>query len=90
MGSIPGLAQWVGDPAIAVSRGVGRIHGLDLVLPWLWCRPAAAASIRSLTWELPYAAGVALKRLKKKFDKYCLVLMWFFVQNCISGVCLRK
>ena len=41
MSSIPGLAQWVKDP----------------VLLWLWCRPAAAAPIWPLAWELPYAAG---------------------------------
>ena len=34
---------------------------LDLVLPWLWCRPAAAAVIQPLAWELLYATGVALK-----------------------------
>ena len=39
--------------------------GSDLVLLWLWCRPAAAAPIQPLTWELPYAMGAALKRQKK-------------------------
>ena len=29
---------------------------------WLWCRLAAAAVIRPLAWELPYATGVALKK----------------------------
>ena len=33
---------------------------------WLWCRPAAAAPIQPLTWEPPYAVGVALKRQKEK------------------------
>ena len=47
---IPGLAQWV----------------KDLVLLWLWCRPAAVVPIRPLAWELPYALGVALKSKKKK------------------------
>ena len=47
-GYIPSLAQWVKDP----------------VLRWLWHRPAAAALIRTLAWELPYATGVALKRKK--------------------------
>ena len=28
--------------------------------------PAGAALIRPLAWEIPYAAGVALKRKKKK------------------------
>ena len=37
--------------------------GSDLV--WLWCRPAAAAQIRPLAWEPPYATGAALKRTKK-------------------------
>ena len=48
--SIPGLAQWAKDP----------------VLPWLWCRPAASARIRSLAWELPYTMGVALEMAKRK------------------------
>ena len=54
-GSIPGLAQWVGNPGIAAHDSVGQGWGSDLVL--LWCTPAAAAPIGSLGWELPYAAG---------------------------------
>ena len=30
---------------------------------WLWCRLAAAAD-SPLAWELPYAAGAALKKIK--------------------------
>ena len=33
---------------------------------WLWYRLAATAPIGSLTWEHPYAAGVALKSKKTK------------------------
>ena len=44
-GLIPGLVQWVKDPALL----------------WLWCRPAAIALIRSLAWKPLYAKGVALK-----------------------------
>ena len=43
--SIPGLAQWVRDPAWL----------------WPWHRLVAAALIRPLAWELPRAAGAALK-----------------------------
>ena len=64
-GSIPGLVQWVKKgSSVAVSCGVGHRCSLDLVL--LWRRPAATAPIRRLTWELPCAMHVALKRLKKK------------------------
>ena len=50
VGLIPALAQWVKDPALL----------------WLWCRPPAVALIRPLVWRPPYAAGVALKKPKKK------------------------
>ena len=50
IGSILSLSQWV----------------KDLALLWLWCRPAATAPIRPLSWEPPYDLGVALKRQKKK------------------------
>ena len=49
-GSIPGLANWV----------------KDLVLVWLWCRPAAATPVGLLVWELPYALGMAKKCPKRK------------------------
>ena len=38
---------------IAMSSGVGHRCGWDPVLLWLWCRPAAAAPIQPLAWELP-------------------------------------
>jgi len=46
-----------------MSCGVGRRHGSDLVLLWLWHRPAAVVPIRPLAWEPPYAAGAALKKI---------------------------
>jgi len=52
-----------------VSCGVGGRRGWDLVLLWLWLRPAAVALIRHLAWELPYAMGMALKRQKTKNKK---------------------
>ena len=51
--------------SIAVA-GVGPRLGLDPVLLWLWYRPASAAPIWPLAWELPYAAGVTIKRRKKR------------------------
>ena len=47
-----------------MSCGVGRRHGSDLVLLWLWHRQAATALTGPLAWEPPYAAGMALKKLK--------------------------
>ena len=46
--------------------GIGRRHGSDLALLWLWRKLAAVAPIRPLAREPPYAVGVALKRQKKK------------------------
>ena len=36
------------------------------MLLWLWCRPAAAALIQLLAWELPYVPDTALKKERKK------------------------
>ena len=43
------------DPTLSIAMGcrVGRRCSSDLLL--LWCRPAAAAPIQPLAWELPYA-----------------------------------
>ena len=49
-----------------MSCGVGHRHGLDPLLLWLWCRPAAAALIQPLNWERPCAASAAPKKTKKK------------------------
>ena len=48
--------------------GVGCRGGLNQVLLWLWCRPAAAALIRPVAWEFPYVA-IKLKKEKKKKER---------------------
>ena len=52
-----------------MSRGVGRRHGPDPVLLWLWCRPVAIAPIGPVAWEPPYAAGAALEMAKRQKNK---------------------
>ena len=52
-----------------MSYGVGHRRGSDLVLLWLWCRLVAAAPIRPLAWELPHAAGAALKKQKQTNER---------------------
>ena len=49
-----------------MSYGIGHRHGLDPMLLWLWCRPAAVAPIQPLAWEPPYAAGAALQSKNKR------------------------
>ena len=65
-GSIPGLAQWVKDSVLLWAVGVGHWCHADLAWLWLWCRPEATAPIQPLAWELPYAAGAALKSTPRK------------------------
>ena len=49
-----------------MSCGVGLQFGSDLALLWLWLWLAAVTLIRPLTWEPPYAVGMALQKKKKK------------------------
>ena len=55
-----------------MSCGVGCRHGSELVLLWLWCRPAAIAPIQPLAWEPSYATSIALKRQKDQKKKECM------------------
>ena len=52
--------------SIAISCGIGRRHGSDPKLLWLWCRPMTAAPVWPLAWEFPYASGAALKSKQTK------------------------
>ena len=68
-GSIPCLAQWIKDLALPWAL----VQIADVARIWYCCgsrcRPATTTLIPPLAWELPYASGVALKRLKKKKKK---------------------
>ena len=81
-GSIPGLAQWV----------------RDLALLWLWYRLRVTAPIRPIAWELPYAAGTAIKKrrlfiyfFKEKCNLLkCFMLMDMFMKvNLINNIEIR-
>ena len=63
---LAGLAQWVKGSGVTMSCGVGHRLGLNLVLLWLWCRPATTAPIGPLAWELPHATGASLKKKRER------------------------
>ena len=74
-----------------MSCGVGHRCGADPALLWLWCRSVAKAPIWPLTWEPPYAMGMALKRGEKKLSKLmkitsCSIVQTFF-QNGMDWLC---
>ena len=73
-----------------MSCGVGHRRGSDPRLLWLWCRLAAAALIKPLAWEPPYAVGMALKSKREKNERKRNVSLCFPV-NCqylLSALCL--
>ena len=71
------MRLWVRSVALLSGLRIWCCHKLwcrsqmcsDLVWLWLWCRQAATALIGPLAWKPPYAAGTALKRQKKNFQK---------------------
>ena len=54
---------------VAKSWGAGCRCGSDPTLLWLWRRPEAAAPMRPLAWEPPYATGAALEKAKRPKKK---------------------
>ena len=70
---IPDLTQWIKDPALL---------WISVALLQLWHRPAAASPIQPLAKELPYAAGVACKKIKKKTKHHWptlkIVITWLY------------
>ena len=68
---------------VAMSCGVGHRRGSDPALLWLWCQLAAVAPTRSLAWEPPYAADVALKSKKIKLKKLNIGYISYAVQSVL-------
>ena len=68
-----------------MSWGIGCRHGLDLMLLWLWCRPAAIA-LRTLVWEPRYATSAALKRPKKKEKKTIGNDFFYYINNFMGNI----
>ena len=69
----------LGVQSLASLIGLRIRHSSNLLLLWLWCRPAAVAPIRPLPWEPPYAAGAALKGQSSFFKKSSEVLFLLFI-----------
>ena len=54
---------------MVTSYGIGHRCSSDLMFPWLWHRPIAAAPILPLAQELPSATGEPLKNKTKQNKK---------------------
>ena len=74
-GSIPGLTQWVKDPAWL----------------WLWCRPAVTALNQPLAWEPSYVAGAVLKnKIKRQKNPHQTGIVKASLRTLSSDPCLFK
>ena len=68
MGSIPGLTQWVQD--LVLPWAVVEVTDVARIPRCCGCGVAGSKiRIQLLAWEPPHAAGVALKKKKKKSQK---------------------
>ena len=67
------MAQWKQTQLVPMRTQVQSLALLSALRIWhcheLWGKLAAIAPTRPLAWELPYAAGVALKRQGEKKKK---------------------
>ena len=76
--------------ATSVREDAGAISGSDpVLLLWLWLRRAATALIPPQAWELPYAAGAALKKKKKKKNKRNLKRIFSDLNQVRAGPALH-
>ena len=57
------------------SYSVVHRCSLDPALLWLWLRPTAAAPIRALAQEIPYATGTALKKKVLSKRQHIILLL---------------
>ena len=66
-GSIPGLAQWVRDPALL--QAAAQVEDAAQIQHCCGCGVGRHLQFDPLAWELPHAVGVAVreKKEKKKF-----------------------
>ena len=90
-GSIPGLSSlriWSG---VALSCDVSCKHNLNPALLWLWLRPAAAAPIGPLAWELPYHRwGPKKQNQKIKTNKKSLLYTWNWLRVNLKEFSCKK
>ena len=65
-----------------MSYGVGRRHGSDAMLLWLWCK--LAALIQPLAWEPPYATGGGSKKEKKKKKNFISLALHIVTSDLVD------
>ena len=74
---VSGLRTWLVSMRIQV-RSLASLSGLRIrFCHELWCRLGAVTPVRPLAWELPCAAGAALK--KRKNGNHWLALKYYLL-----------